>query len=397
MRLRIVLLAGIAVAGCSVASFSQVSGSGTPNRIPKFTGSSTIGDSTSINEVNGNVGIGTSSPSSKLDVEGGSITIGNGVLHLAGGGDGTSPPIHFFTTAPAGFNPGGNLGLWLSSDFSVHLNAAFNIALGSVSGNSQVYNALTLQPAGGSAFGANGASLLLSSVTNHGITPIAGIWSSLGSGGNGGVNYDGSLVFGSTRQNNSGPTEGMRLDQYGNLGIGTSTPGARLDVNGSVKLSGSGASMSFPDGTVQATAWNGTTCGGDYAESVDVAGDRAAYEPGDVLVIDPTSPDKFLRTAEPYSPLVAGIYSTQPGLTGRRKGAPKTGEEIPMALVGIVPTKVSAENGPIKPGTLLVTSSTAGYAMRGTDREKLTGAIIGKAMGTLDSGKGVIEVLVSLQ
>jgi hypothetical protein len=44
-----------------------------------------------------------------------------------------------------------------------------------------------------------------------------------------------------------------------------------------------------------------------------------------------------------------------------------------------------------------VTSSTAGYAMRGTDREKLTGAIIGKAMGTLDSGKGVIEVLVSLQ
>ena len=68
-----------------------------------------------------------------------------------------------------------------------------------------------------------------------------------------------------------------------------------------------------------------------------------------------------------------------------------------MALVGIVPTKVSAENGPIKPGTLLVTSSTPGYAMRGSDREKLTGAIIGKAMGTLDSGKGVIEVLVSLQ
>jgi len=68
-----------------------------------------------------------------------------------------------------------------------------------------------------------------------------------------------------------------------------------------------------------------------------------------------------------------------------------------MAMVGIVPTKVSAENGSIKAGDLLVTSSTLGYAMKGTDRSLLTGAIVGKALGNLASGKGVIEVLVSLQ
>jgi hypothetical protein len=35
--------------------------------------------------------------------------------------------------------------------------------------------------------------------------------------------------------------------------------------------------------------------------------------------------------------------------------------------------------------------------MKGTDRSLLTGAVIGKALGSLDSGTGVIEVLVTLQ
>jgi len=68
-----------------------------------------------------------------------------------------------------------------------------------------------------------------------------------------------------------------------------------------------------------------------------------------------------------------------------------------MAMVGIVPTKVSTENGPIKEGDLLVTSSTPGYVMKGTDRSAMTGAIVGKALAAMDSGTGVIEVLVSLQ
>jgi hypothetical protein len=72
-------------------------------------------------------------------------------------------------------------------------------------------------------------------------------------------------------------------------------------------------------------------------------------------------------------------------------------KEIPMAMVGIVPTKVSAENGPIRRGDLLVTASRPGYAMKGTDHTRMMGAVVGKAMGSLDSGLGVIEVLVSLQ
>jgi len=195
-------------------------------------------------------------------------------------------------------------------------------------------------------------------------------------------------------------TERMRITSSGNVGIGTATPGATLEVDGSVKLtSGSGASLTFADGTVQSTAYTGVTCGGDYAESVDVAGLRTSYEPGDVLVIGPDSGSDVIKSSEPYSTVVAGVYSTKPGVVGRRQTtdskASKT--EVPMAMIGIVPTKVSAENGPIKRGDLLVTSSIPGYAMKGTDRSRLIGAVIGKALGNLNTGTGVVEALITLQ
>ena len=40
----------------------------------------------------------------------------------------------------------------------------------------------------------------------------------------------------------------------GSVGIGTATPGAPLEVAGSVKISGSGSGLTFPDGSVQTTA-----------------------------------------------------------------------------------------------------------------------------------------------
>ncbi|WP_263418059.1 hypothetical protein [Terriglobus albidus] len=380
--------------------------------IPVFRSGSVIANSTMVQAPNGNIGIktGTAAPFFPLTVYGnaafgygtdtmnGLITMGKTPLvQIVGGGNSNAAP---------------SLGLLQLNMNAIGMTqAAAEIYIGASAGTTAtsrapVQNGVLLGQLG--FFGDDGTNVrtrgaFINSYVDTSHVPVStGV---IPAGLNLGTTSSAPIIF-STRVNLANgrdvtdPTqtsERMRIDYNGNVGIGTGTPREKLEVNGNIKISGVGASIAFQDGSVQNTAWNGTTCGGDYAESVDVTGDRKAYEPGDVLVIDPSSPDKFLRTAEPYSPLVAGIYSTQPGLTGRRKGAPKTGEEVPMALVGIVPTKVSAENGPIKPGTLLVTSSTAGYAMRGTDREKLTGAIIGKAMGTLDSGKGVIEILVSLQ
>ncbi len=158
------------------------------------------------------------------------------------------------------------------------------------------------------------------------------------------------------------------------------------------------AGIKFPDGNTQTLAWMGT-CGADYADSVDVSGERNRYEPGDVLVIDANNPKKFTKASEPYSTGVSGIYSTQPAVLGTNHphDKDKLKAEVPMAMVGIVPTKVSAENGAINPGDLLVTSATLGHAMKGTDRSRMLGAIIGKALEPLDHGAGTIEVLVTLQ
>src|SRR5262249_19318676 len=117
------------------------------------------------------------------------------------------------------------------------------------------------------------------------------------------------------------------------------------------------------------------------------------------LVIDGTGTRRLALSHEPYTTLVAGIYSTKPGVLGSMTAADHgvSKEEVPLAIVGIVPCKVSAENGAIHPGDLLVTSSTLGHAMKGTDRGGRMGAVVGKALEPLDRGVGVIQVLVTLQ
>ena len=58
--------------------------------------------------------------------------------------------------------------------------------------------------------------------------------------------------------------------------------------------------------------------------------------------------------------------------------------------------KVDADVAPIAVGDLLTTSPTKGHAQKVLDLEKATGAIIGKALKSLEKGKGKIPVLVML-
>jgi len=125
----------------------------------------------------------------------------------------------------------------------------------------------------------------------------------------------------------------------------------------------------------------------DIAEHINAASD---VEPGDVVVIDPDHDECVVKSTKPYDTTVAGIISTDPAfLIGN------SDTKTPLSLAGRVPCKVSAENGPIHRGDLLTTSSTPGHAMKATELK--LGTILGKALGELESGTGVIYVLVTLQ
>lgn len=191
-----------------------------------------------------------------------------------------------------------------------------------------------------------------------------------------------------------------------------------------------------------------TGTGADIAEFINVS---EPVEPGDVVELDPKRPGHYRKSRGPHSTLVAGVISSTPGITmGQLPESPATplpisqaaltnlnlvsamsAERSPisvsttpdnplpltfeislsqltkylpalmgaenkplLALMGVVPVKVTAENGPIKPGDLLTTSSTPGYAMRCADAQKCGGAIIGKALEPLEKGTGLIKMLV---
>ena len=83
---------------------------------------------------------------------------------------------------------------------------------------------------------------------------------------------------------------------------------------------------------------------------------------------------------------VAGVISTDPAYMMNSEG-----EGQYVALTGRVPCKVV---GPVVKGDLLVSAGVKGHAK--TDNDAKPGRIIGKAVGSLDAGEGVIEVLVNM-
>ena len=139
--------------------------------------------------------------------------------------------------------------------------------------------------------------------------------------------------------------------------------------------------------------------GADIAEAFETEGRVDAYEPGDVLAISTRSDRKVTKSRGAYSTTVIGVYATKPGvLLTEHEMDDAIDHMIPVGVVGVIPTKVSAENGAIRRGDLLVTARTPGHAMRGTDRGRMLGAVVGKALAEFKGpGTGVIRVLVNVR
>lgn len=145
----------------------------------------------------------------------------------------------------------------------------------------------------------------------------------------------------------------------------------------------------------QVTADGAFTGGGaDFAEMVKSAAPESGMEPGDVLAISSEVDRGAVLANQPNSTAVMGVYSSKPGFIGSPTGAEEF-DGVPVAIVGIVPVKVTSEGGMIHRGDLLTSSSMPGYAMKST--QFVPGSILGKAMGELNSGVGVIDVLLMLR
>ncbi|MBE0573537.1 hypothetical protein IH575_01395, partial [Candidatus Dojkabacteria bacterium] len=146
--------------------------------------------------------------------------------------------------------------------------------------------------------------------------------------------------------------------------------------------------------------WSGS--GADVAEVYTINGPG---EPGDLVSISTAelaqnNPGKtlFMSVGKPYDTLMTGVISTNPGLVAGIGGAENMIDpnfqlpEKPVALSGRVPVKVNLENGPIKAGDFLTSSSTPGVAMKATK----TGRVLGQAMedydGSIKMSLGVLAV-----
>ena len=140
------------------------------------------------------------------------------------------------------------------------------------------------------------------------------------------------------------------------------------------------------------------TGGSDLSENFDIQTPDA--QPGMIVSIDPTHPGELSVSARAYDRTVAGVVSgaggVKPGMLMGQRGSKADGKH-PVALTGRVYCFVDASLGAIEPGDLITTSDTPGHGMKVNDHARAQGAIIGKAMTGLVSGKGLVLVLVSLQ
>ncbi len=318
-------------------------------------------------EKGGNVGIGTTTPDIRLTVKspGNSDVLkiisdadddlirlrqtGNnsGAIYLYDGA--VSNTVLLYGGGNSFFN-GGNVGIGTSSP-NAPLHVEDRIRVGEDPAYSTVYGEL-IHEGGGTGFRINAAA-----------------------GGGGWAD----LLF----QTNG--TTKMFIESAGNVGIGTTTPASRLDVQGNVTI------RDISTGDIAIELGKGL----DYAEGFDVV-DNTGIEPGTVLCIDPEKTGKLKVSEKSYDKSVAGIVAGANGLgSGVRLGTQEF--DCDVALAGRVYCNVVANEDDILPGDLLTTSSVPGFAMKVEDFDIAHGAILGKAMEKLEKGqRGQILVLVTL-
>jgi hypothetical protein len=214
-------------------------------------------------------------------------------------------------------------------------------------------------------------------------------------------------------------TMGVDDDDGDQFKIGTTT----LDTATSIRISSSQVALSNGNTLFTMTAdaldyqkdglelvkflddgsiWGRGMVTANHADLAEFVVGSVSLDAGDVVVVDPNHDERVIPCEKPYDTSVLGVISSQPGFllrgpTGASDVGLSGGE--PLALAGRVPCKVTLENGPIRRGDLLTTSSTTGHAMKAVDPSR--GGIIGTALqeftGEDGSTTGRIVIFCHLQ
>ena len=189
-------------------------------------------------------------------------------------------------------------------------------------------------------------------------------------------NLENGLVF--RVDDIQGGMERMRINANGNVGIGIQNPEEMLHVAGNIAVNGDIRLLNA-----------------DCAEDFDIC--DSEVEAGTVMVLGDDG--ALYPSSHAYDKRVAGVVSGagqyQPGIVLDKQPTGKPRK--PIALMGKVYCKVDAAFGDIAVGDLLTTSSTPGHAMKASDALSAFGAVIGKALRPFKGGKGLVPVLIALQ
>lgn len=307
-----------------------------------------VNNGTEVMRINnaGNVGIGTSTPSTKLHVEGstdGEVGIrnrnwssGSGAYSILRLYNDTANPINLFlnssgrstdggTNAATLRNDAGILHLQGSNSTGITIDTSGNVGIGTVSPGTLLQ--LT---------GANGAYIGI----GHSNWPTKHYAEIGGVNSNGANNTAGRLTFSTNTADGVTMTERMRIDENGNVGIGTTSVTTKLDVSGGdngswgqmrVETTGNSAGLSFLSNTPDLTNgrnWqfqSNYTATGDFILMRSTAGGTASAPTTAVMAFD-KSGNVGIGTSSPQDKLdiyggsinvvgdTVGSFSTQNGL-----------------------------------------------------------------------------------
>lgn len=200
-------------------------------------------------------------------------------------------------------------------------------------------------------------------------------------------NFMAFRVLGASSSNTEGglaASTRMTILGNGNVGIGTTSPTFTLHVNGTGHFTG---------------ALTGANIAATYQDIAEWVPSTSDLEPGTVVVLNTEATNQVMPSSQAYDTRVAGVVSGQPGIT---LGVAADNKEQ-IATYGRVLVNVDATKSPIRVGDLLVTSAVPGVAMKsepmdiGGRQFHQPGTIIGKALQSIESGKGQILVLLSMQ